>query len=151
MFAHYAKARCLGIYGKTPSWIKSVFDFALSDKLINENPILLKDERLLKHVGSKFHQLESMADAGKLYTTFTQPLRNLVEYAASYEVATCVYLALHFAQRPTELTAAKWGEFDLDTAIWILPLVRSKTKTHMLKFHSNWLVNIRARLKRPAN
>lgn len=123
------KRGALEFMEKTRGWIKSVFDFALSDKLISENPIPLKDERLIKHVGGKFPHLESMGDAGKL-------LRNLVEYAGSFEVATCVYLALHFAQRPTELRSAKWSEFDLDNAIWTLPLVRSKTKSHMTKPHT---------------
>lgn len=123
------KRGALELMDKTRGWIKNVFDFALSDKLISENPIPLKDERLIKHVGGKFPHLESMADAGKL-------LRSLVEYAGSFEVATCVYLALHFAQRPTELRAAKWVEFDLDNAVWTLPLVRSKTKAHMTKPHT---------------
>jgi len=123
------KRGALEFMEKTRGWIKSVFDFALSDRLISENPIPLKDERLIKHVGGNFPHLKSMADAGKL-------LRSLVEYGGSFEVATCVYLALHFAQRPTELRAAKWSEFDLDNAIWTLPLVRSKTKAHMTKPHT---------------
>ncbi len=114
---------------KSRGWIKQVFDFALSDNLISENPIPAKDERLIKHVSEKFPRLKSRADAGKL-------LRNLVEYAGSFEVATCVYLQLHFAQRPSELRCAKWSEFDLDNAIWTLPLERSKTRKHMTKPHN---------------
>ena len=75
------KRGALEFMEKTRGWIKNVFDFALSDKLISENPIPLKDERLIKHVGVKFPYLESMADASKL-------LRNLVEYAGSFEVAS---------------------------------------------------------------
>lgn len=123
------KRGALEFMEKTRGWIKSVFDFALSDKLISENPIPLKDERLIKHVGSKFPSLQSMADAGKL-------LRNLADYAGSFEVATCTYLALHFAQRPSELRLAKWDEFDLEKAIWTLPLPRSKTKAYMIKPHT---------------
>jgi integrase len=123
------KRDALEFMEKTRGWIKAVFDFALSDKLISENPIPLKDERLIKHVGEKFPHLKSMQDSGKL-------LRNIVEYAGSFEVATCVYLQLHFAQRPTELRASKWIEFDLDNAIWTLPLERSKTKALMNKPHT---------------
>jgi integrase len=123
------KRGALEFMEKTRGWIKNVFDFALSDKLISENPIPLKDERLIKHVGGKFPYLQSMADAGKL-------LRNLVEYAGSFEVASCVYLQLSFAQRPSELRCAKWVEFDLDNAIWTLPLERSKTRKHMTKPHT---------------
>ena len=123
------KRGALEFMEKTRGWIKSVFDFALSDKLISENPIPLKDERLIKHVGGKFPSLQSMADAGKL-------LRNLADYAGSFEVSTCVYLQMHFAQRPSELRLAKWDEFDLDKAVWTLPLPRSKTKAHMAKPHT---------------
>ncbi|ADI30178.1 tyrosine-type recombinase/integrase [Methylotenera versatilis] len=114
---------------KTRGWIKSVFDFALSDKLIAENPIPLKDERLEKHVSEKYPHLESKQDAGKF-------LRNLFEYGGSFEVATCVYLQLHFAQRPSELRCSKWVEFDLDKAIWTLPLEKSKSRKYMKKPHT---------------
>ncbi len=123
------KRGALEFMEKTRGWIKNVFDFALSDKLISENPIPLKDERLIKHVGGNFPHLKSMADAGKL-------LRNLVEYAGSFEVASCVYLQLSFAQRPSELRCAKWVEFDLENAIWTLPLARSKTRKHTTKPHT---------------
>jgi integrase len=123
------KRGALEIMEKTRGWIKAVFDFALSDNLIAENPIPLKDERLLKHIGEKFPRLQTLQDAGKL-------LRNLVDYGGSVEVATCVYLQLHFAQRPSELREAQWHEFDLDKATWTLPLVRSKAKKHMTKPHT---------------
>jgi integrase len=123
------KRGALEFMEKTRGWVKSVFDFALSDKLISENPIPAKDERLIKHVGEKFPRLQNMQDAGKL-------LCNLVEYAGSFEVATCVYLQLHFAQRPSELRCAKWADFDLDKAIWTLPLEQSKSRKYMTKPHT---------------
>lgn len=123
------KRGALEFMEKTRGWIKAVFDFALSDKLISENPIPLKDERLIKHVGDKFPRLQSPQDAGKL-------LRNLVDYGGSFEVATCVQLQLHFAQRPSELRCAKWADFDLDKAIWTLPLAQSKSRKYMTKPHT---------------
>jgi integrase len=123
------KRGALEFMEKTRGWIKAVFDFALSDKLISENPIPLKDERLIKHVGEKFPRLQSAQDAGKL-------LRNLVDYGGSFEVATCVYLQLHFAQRPSELRCAKWADFDLNKAIWTLPFAQSKSRKYMTKPHT---------------
>ncbi|MEQ1602988.1 MAG: integrase arm-type DNA-binding domain-containing protein [Methylophilaceae bacterium] len=123
------KRGALEFMEKTRSWIKQVFDFALSDKLISENPIPAKDERLEKHVSEKFPRLQSKQDAGKL-------LRNLVEYGGSFEVSTCVYLQLHFAQRPSELRCAKWEDFDLDRAVWTLPLAQSKSRKYMTKPHT---------------
>ena len=123
------KRGALEFMEKTRGWIKSVFDFALSDKLISENPIPLKDERLIKHVSEKYPRLKNKQDAGKF-------LRNLIEYVGSFEVATCVYLQMHFAQRPSELRCAKWAEFDLDNAIWTLPLAQSKSRKYMTKPHT---------------
>jgi len=123
------KRGALEFMEKTRGWIKSVFDFALSDKLISENPIPLKDERLVKHVGEKFPRLKSPADAGKL-------LRNLTDYAGSFEVSTCVYLMMHLAQRPSELRCSRWAEFDLENAVWTIPLEKSKTRKHMVKPHT---------------
>ena len=114
---------------KTRGWIKQVFDFALSDKLISENPIPVTDIRLKKHIGEKFPRLKSASDAGKL-------LRNLTDYAGSFEVSTCVYLMLNFAQRPSELRCAKWIDFDFEKAIWTIPLEQSKTRMHMTTPHT---------------
>ncbi len=111
---------------KTRGWIKQVFDFALADLLITENPIPVTDLRLSKHVGKKYPSLKSTNDAGKL-------LRNLNDYAGSFEVLTCVYLTLNFAQRPSELRCAKWVDFDFEKAIWTIPLAQSKTRLHMPK------------------
>ena len=123
------KRGSLEIMEKSRGWIKQVFDFALSDKLITENPIPVTDLRLKKHVSEKYPRLKSANDAGKL-------LRNLTEYAGSFEVSTCVYLMLNFAQRPSELRCAKWADFDLENAIWTIPLEQSKTRKHMTKPHT---------------
>lgn len=93
---------------KTRGWIRQVFDFALADRLISENPIPIKDERLRRHESVKFPHLKDIKDAGKL-------LRNLVDYAGTFEASSCVYLQMHLSQRPSELREAKWAEFDFDT------------------------------------
>lgn len=123
------KRGALELMEKSRGWIKQTFDFALSDKLITENPISVTDLRLKKHIGEKFPRLKSANDAGKL-------LRDLVDYAGSFEVSTCVYLMLNFAQRPSELRCAKWEGFDLENAIWTIPLEQSKTRKHMDKPHN---------------
>lgn len=119
----------LRIMHETRRMIKSIFDFAVNDGLIDLNPITLKDDRLHEHQAKNMPHLQSMADAGKL-------LRNLTEYGGNFEVQACVYLTLHIAQRPSELRNAKWYEFDLDNALWTLPLERSKTRKHMTKAHT---------------
>lgn len=114
---------------KTRGWIKQVFDFALADRLITENPIPLTDLRLNRHVGERFPRLKTAIDAGKL-------LRNLVEYQGTFEVQACVTLMLHLAQRPSELRESKWQEFDLQNGIWTIPIEKSKTRKHMTKPHT---------------
>lgn len=84
---------------ETRRMIKSIFDFAVNDGLIDLNPITLKDDRLHEHQAQNMPHLQSMADAGKL-------LRNLTEYGGNFEVQACVYLTLHIAQRPSELRNA---------------------------------------------
>lgn len=119
----------LRIMHETRRMIKSIFDFAVNDGMIDLNPITLKDDRLHEHQAQNMPHLQSMADAGKL-------LRNLTEYGGNFEVQTCVYLTLHIAQRPSELRNAKWCEFDFDNALWTMPLERSKTRKHMTKAHT---------------
>jgi hypothetical protein len=48
------KRGALEFMEKTRGCIKQVFDFALADRLIIENPIPLIDLRLDKHVGENF-------------------------------------------------------------------------------------------------
>jgi len=48
------KRGALELMDKLRGWIRNVFDFALSDKLISETPLPLKDERLIKQVSEKY-------------------------------------------------------------------------------------------------
>ena len=43
---------------------------------------------------------------------------------------------LNFAQRPSELRCAKWADFDLEKAIWTIPLEQSKMRKSMTKPHT---------------
>lgn len=97
------KRGALEYMSKTRSFILEVFKFALADAIIEENPITEKDMRLVKHEAKKHPRLKSLGDAGKL-------LRKLDGFQGSIEVQTCVYLQLHFAQRPSELRLAQWTE-----------------------------------------
>jgi integrase len=119
----------LRIMHETRRMIKSIFDFAVNDGIIDINPITQRDDRLHEHKAQNMPHLQIMADAGKL-------LRNLVEYGGNYEVQACVFITLHIAQRPSELRNAQWCEFDFDNALWTLPLERSKTRKHMTKPHT---------------
>lgn len=78
----------LRIMHETRRMIKSIFDFAVNDGLIELNPITQRDDRLHEHQARNMPHLQSMTDAGKL-------LRNLAEYGGNFEVQACTYLTLH--------------------------------------------------------
>jgi integrase len=124
----------LRIMHETRRMVKSIFDFAVNDGLIDLNPITSKDDRLFDHQSENMPHIKSIADAGKF-------LRNLTEYRGNFEVQACAYLTLHIAQRPSELRMARWQEFDFDKALWTLPLERSKTRKHMTNAHVVPLTN----------
>ena len=117
---------------KTRGWIKQVFDFAIADRIISENPIPQKDVRLKKHVSERFPHFKSTIDAGKF-------LRNLGDFNGTFEAETCARLNLHLGCRPSEIRLAEWTEFDLVGSIWTVPIERMKGRRLMTKPHRVFL------------
>ncbi|MFM9914145.1 MAG: tyrosine-type recombinase/integrase [Methylophilaceae bacterium] len=118
----------LELMEKCRAWIREVFDFALGEGMIEHNPIPQKDLVLKKHRGESHPRLKSREDAGKF-------LRNLVEYPGRAETRLAIWLQMLVATRPSELRLAEWSEFDLDKALWTIPLERMKTRQHMTEPH----------------
>jgi integrase len=69
---------------------------------------------------------------GKHFAAITNPVKlgELIRAIRGYQGGPIVRAALQLApmvfQRPGELRAAAWVEFDLDTALWIIPAARMK-------------------------
>jgi hypothetical protein len=69
---------------------------------------------------------------GKHFAAITEPakLGELIRVLRGYQGGPIVRAALQLApmlfQRPGELRAAEWAEFDLDAALWTIPAVRMK-------------------------
>jgi integrase len=69
---------------------------------------------------------------GKHFAAITDPVKvgELIRVIRGYQGGPIVRAALQLApmlfQRPGELRAAAWAEFDLDAAMWIIPSVRMK-------------------------
>jgi integrase len=69
---------------------------------------------------------------GKHFAAITDPLKlgELIRVIRGYQGGPIVRAALQLApllfQRPGELRAAAWAEFDLDAALWTIPAVRMK-------------------------
>ena len=69
---------------------------------------------------------------GKHFAAITDPVKlgALIRVIRGYQGGPIVRAALQLApmlfQRPGELRAAEWAEFDLDSAMWTIPAVRMK-------------------------
>lgn len=69
---------------------------------------------------------------GKHFAAITDPMKlgELIRVIRSYQGGPIVRAALQLApmlfQRPGELRAAAWAEFDLDAALWTIPAARMK-------------------------
>ncbi len=69
---------------------------------------------------------------GKHFAAITNPVKlgELIRVIRGYQGGPIVRAALHLApmlfQRPGELRAAAWAEFDLDAALWTIPAARMK-------------------------
>jgi integrase len=79
---------------------------------------------LKKHTGKSHPTLKNRQDAG----TF---LRNLQEYPGRIETRLAIWLQMLIATRPGELRLAEWPEFDLDKALWTIPIERMKNRKYM--------------------
>lgn len=118
----------LELMAKCRAWIRGVFDFALSEEMLQHNPIPKEDLVLRKHKGGNHPRIKSREDAGQF-------LRNLFEYPGRTETRLAIWLQMLVATRPGELRLAEWIEFDLDKGLWTIPLDRMKNRKHMTDPH----------------
>ena len=69
---------------------------------------------------------------GKHFAAITEPIKlgGLIRAIRGYQGGQIVRVALQLSpmllQRPSELRAAAWAEFDLDAALWTIPAARMK-------------------------
>lgn len=118
----------LELMQKCRAWIRSVFDFALSEEMIEHNPAPQKDLVLKKHKEKRHPGLKSREDAAQF-------LRNLFEYPGRAETRLAIWLQMLVATRPSELRLAEWTEFDLEKRVWTIPLERMRNRKHMTEAH----------------
>lgn len=114
---------------KTREWIAAIFEFAVSDGLIENSPIKGNDARLEKPKNARMPHLKTMEDAGEF-------LRGVADYGGTFETQSFAFIMLNVAQRPSELRCAKWTEFNMLKKVWTLPIERSKTRQHMAQAHT---------------
>ncbi|MAF43488.1 MAG: integrase [Parcubacteria group bacterium] len=115
------------IANKTLLHLKQIFAYGIRMGITNNNPASAFRN---KHAGGpekprtrtlSLNEIKIIFDIFKMYKNhFTQ------------ENYIAVALLLILGVRKTELTQAKWKEFDLENQCWLLPESRSKTKEELL-------------------
>lgn len=100
--------------------LNQVFNYAIAHEYTHNNPCLLVDKIIPKHTTQNMASLQ--ADQ---MTEFWQAVK---ETPTIGNAATALSLANYLAVRPSELCKAKWSEFDLDNALWVIPTHRMKMR-----------------------
>lgn len=118
----------LELMQKCRAWIRSVFDFALSEEMIEHNPIPQKDPVLKKHKEKRHPGLKNREDAAQF-------LRNLFEYPGRAKTRLAIWLQMLLVTRPSELRLAEWAEFDFGKRLWTIPLERRRNRKHLTEPH----------------
>lgn len=102
-------------------WSRRIFDYAVKRHMIQYNPVAAFD---LADAGGKEEARVRALSRDELVLLF-EAMRTAKGF--SHENLLTVKLILMLAVRKQELTAARWEEFDLDSAVWHLPGERTKT------------------------
>ena len=110
--------------GRIRRWCREIYDLARVTGRAPSNPL----EGL--HAFLQTKPAENMAHVSP------DELPALLRAIRSYPSATDIRIGLHLlcmlACRPSELRAARWDEFDLDKALWLIPAERMKRRREHL-------------------
>jgi integrase len=103
-------------------WLKRMFDYAIKREKMQSNPAAVFD---LADAGGKEDSRDRWLTRDELGRLFAA----MRDAAGSFTIenAYAVKLLLMLAVRKEELIGARWQEFDLDGAVWMLPGERTKT------------------------
>lgn len=103
--------------------VKAIYRWALNHERIDSNPMidlvpgeLLKPRTVQHRLALPEHELPAF-------------LTRLDTYDGHPTTAMALRLLLLTATRPGEVRGARWDEFDLDSAMWVIPAERMKMKS----------------------
>ena len=123
---HIIARGSLEVARRVHTLIVSIFKYALAKDLIQQPDIVVrlswyKDQMPKRRRQSLYSEELGPEDVGKL-------LRSIDEHKNRWTVpvSMALQLAPSCAVRPSELLEAKWTEFNLDAAEWIIPSERMK-------------------------
>lgn len=103
------------------STISAVFRFAVASGVAETDPTFALKDALVKPT-VKHRAAITDEETLKRYLTA------LNSYGGKPETRIALWLLMLFACRPGELRKARWGEFDLEEKIWIIPASRMKMR-----------------------
>lgn len=123
---HIITRGSLEVARRVHTLIVSVFKYALAKGLVQQPDIIVrlswyKEQMPKRRKKSLYSEELGAEDVGQL-------LRSIEEHKKRWTipVATALQLAPYCAVRPSELLEAKWNEFNLDAAEWVIPAERMK-------------------------
>lgn len=109
--------------GRVLQRVKAVYRWAVTHERIDSNPMLdLVPSEILKP--REVQHRAAMDD--KELPAF---LPKLLAYEGDPHTLHALRLLILTATRPGETRGARWAEFDLDTALWVIPAERMKMRT----------------------
>ena len=108
--------------GRVLQRIKSVYRWAVIHERIDANPMLdLVPSEILKP--RDVQHRAAMADK-----ELPEFLGKLAAYNGDFTTANALRVLILTATRPGETRGARWAEFDLDAALWVIPAERMKMR-----------------------
>lgn len=102
-------------------WVRRMFNYAIKRHLCEYNPAAAFDQ---SDAGGAEPSRDRALDKDEI-KVFFRAMRKAKGFSVQNELT--IKLLLLLAVRKQELTAARWDEFDLDSAVWNLPAARTKT------------------------
>ena len=113
----------LDVAHRVLSTARAVFAYAVATGKAQRNIAVDLTGALTPHKGRHFAAITDPMKVGEL-------IRAIRIYKGGLIVRAALQLAPMLFQRPTELRAAEWSEFDLDAALWTIQAKRMKRTYH---------------------
>ena len=109
--------------GRVLQRVKAIYRWAVTHERIESNPMLdLVPSEILKP--REVQHRAALADR-----ELPQFLAKLAAYDGDTHTVQALRLLMLTATRPGEVRGARWAEFDLDAALWVIPAERMKMRT----------------------
>ncbi|HML44655.1 MAG TPA: integrase arm-type DNA-binding domain-containing protein [Hyphomicrobium zavarzinii] len=106
---------------RTRSTVSRVFRFAMATARATTDPTIALAGALTAPVVKHRPAIVDPKQLGGL-------MRAVWSYEGQPETGACLKLLAYLVPRPGELRQARWDEFDLDKAVWVIPAARTKMR-----------------------